>query len=223
MRSVLVLSTKAPLCPQALGSGACALLLRLDGVSREVARAGARSFIDAARKSPAARPQIFVQVAPVTSDKVDDDLEALMGEGLDGVFLEACEGRHDVQQLSVKLAVREAESGLRAGELKIVALAAQTPASVFGLGAYRGASKRLVALAMDRADLPGGAQARATAAALLSLGAAAAGVSALAAAPARRGGPQVAAYADLRQEGFTGAMAFSEKEIAAINVAFGGG
>ncbi len=223
MRSVLVLSAKAPLSLQALDSGACALLLRLDGVSREEARAGARAFIDGAReKSAAARPQIFVQVAPAASDEIDADLETLVGEGLDGVFLEACEGGQDVQQLSVKLAVKEAEAGLPAGVLKIVALAAQTPASVFGLGSYRGASQRLVALAMDRADFLGAPQARATAGALLCLGAAAAGVSALAAAPARRGGSRVAAYADLRQEGFTGAMALSEKEVAAINVAFEG-
>jgi citrate lyase subunit beta / citryl-CoA lyase len=216
MRSVLVLSTKKPLSVRALDSGASALLLRLEGPSREEARTRTCAFLDAARMC-AVRPKVWAQVAPAPGGEIDADLEALAGEALDGVFLEACEGRQHVQQLCIKLAAREAEAGLRAGGLKIIALAAQTPASVFQLGSYRGASKRLAGLAMDEAELPGGARARATAQSLLALGAAAAGVSALAAWPAWPGVP----LADLQREGFAGVMAFSAEDIPAIDAAFG--
>ncbi|MBU6528009.1 aldolase [Methylocystis sp. MJC1] len=212
MRSVLVLSANERLSMRALESGAAALLMRLGGApSRAEARSRARAFVEIARKRER-RPRLFVQVAPVNGGEVDDDLKAIVGEGLDGVFLEGCEGRADVQWLAVKLAVMEAESGLPAGALKIVALAAQTPAAVFQLGRYKGASPRLAALALDESGLPGGAQARATTRALLALGAAAAGVSAIEAPGA--------ALAVARREGFEGFMAFSEEEIAAIEAVF---
>ncbi|BDV35303.1 aldolase [Methylocystis iwaonis] len=218
MRSVLILSADGPLPMRALECGAAALLLRLGGAhSRDDARARARAFVEAARMR-GERPRLFVQVAPVESREIDGDLEAIVCAGLDGVFLEGCEGRGDVQGLSVKLSVREAEAGLPAGALAIVALAAQTPAAVFQLGCYKGASRRLAALAMDESALPGGAQARAAARALLALGAAAAGVSALDMAPVSGEGALAAA----RREGFAGVIAFSEAEIAAIEAIFGG-
>lgn len=201
---------------RALDSGAAALLLRLGGaLSRNDARARARAFVEAARMR-GERPRLFVQVAPVTSREIDGDLDAIICAGLDGVFLEGCEGRGDIQGLSVKLSVREAEAGLPAGALAIVALAAQTPAAVFQLGGYKGASPRLAALAMDESVLPGGAQARAAARALLALGAAAAGVSALDLAAGE------GALAAARREGFAGVIAFSEAEIVAIEAIFGG-
>lgn len=201
---------------RALDSGAAALLLRLGGAfSRDDARARARAFVETARLR-AGRPRLFAQVAPVTSSEIDGDIEAIVCAGLDGVFLEGCEGRGDVQALSVKLSVKEAEAGLPAGRLAIVALAAQTPAAVFQLGRYKGVSPRLAALAMDETELPGGAQARAAARALLVLGAAAAGVSALDMAAGE------GAFAASRGEGFAGVMTFSEAEIAAIEAIFGG-
>lgn len=216
MRSVLVLPADGPLPMRALESGAAALLLRLDGAfSRDEARARARDFVEAARKR-AVRPRLFAQVAPVKSAEIDGDLEAVVCAGLDGVFLEGCEERGDVQGLSVKLSVKEAEAGLPAGRLTIVACAAQTPAAVFQLGCYKGASPRLAALAMDETALPGGAQTRSAARALLVLGAAAAGVSALDTAACE------GAFAAARREGFAGVMAFSEVQIAAIEAIFGG-
>lgn len=201
---------------RALECGAAALLLRLGGaLSRDDARARARAFVETVRMR-SERPRLFAQIAPVTSAEIDGDIEAIVCAGLDGVFLEGCEGRGDVQGLSVKLSVKEAEAGLPAGRLAIVALAAQAPAAVFQLGRYKGASPRLAALAIDETALPGGAQARAAARALLALGAAAAGVSALDMAAGE------GALAASRREGFAGVMAFSEAEIAAIEAIFGG-
>lgn len=199
---------------RALESGAAVLLMRLGGpLPRAEARSRARAFVETARKRER-RPKLFVEVAPVNGAEIDDDLEAIVGAGLDGVFLEGCEERADVQRLAVKLSVMEAERGLPDGALEIAALAAQTPASVFQLGRYKGASSRLVALALDENGPPGGAQARATARALLALGAAAAGVSAIE-APAPG-----AALAAARGEGFEGFMAFSTEEIAAIDALY---
>jgi citrate lyase subunit beta/citryl-CoA lyase len=224
-RSVLVLSAdRRKSAIDALSSGASALLLRLGpagGLARDEARDWARGFIEAARRRDN-RPDIYIQIAGLRSADSEEDVAALAIAGVDGFFLEGCEGRVDVQQLSVRLAAREAEAELAPGALRIVALAAQTPAGVFALGDYAGASSRLAALAMDDAALPAGAAARAMARTLLALGAAAAEVGALDAAPTSRGSALEAACQSVRRDGFSGLVTAAAGEIPVINRVFGG-
>jgi citrate lyase subunit beta/citryl-CoA lyase len=219
MRVILILSAGAGILPMdALTSGASALLLRLgpeEGAAREEARAFARACLETARgRTP--RPAIFAQVASVKSPASEADLDAVVAPGLDGVFLEGCEGRVDMQQAAARLAIREAAFDLPEGSLRIVALAAQTAAGVFALGGYRGASPRLAALAMDETPLPGGAAARGVARTALVLGAAAAGVPALDAAPRVGAGALEEACRAARREGFAGLMTPRPGEIPAI-------
>ncbi len=225
MRAILLLTAdRRQPAVDALASGACALLLRLapaDAPTREEARVQARRFVEAARGSPS-RPRLFVQIPAVRDEALDADLAAFAIEGVDGFFLEGCEGRADVQRLSAKLAVREAEAGLKAGAFRIVAFAAQTPAGVFALGAYAGASARLAGLAMDDGPLPGGATARAAARALLALGAAAAGVPAFDLAPVSRGAAFETACRAIRRDGFSGLLTPAAADIDAIRRAFPG-
>ncbi|MEK4033619.1 aldolase [Methylocystis sp. IM3] len=225
MRSVLALpADRRKSAIDALSCGASALLLRLGpagGLARDEARLWARGFIEAARGREG-RPRFFVQIPALREEAAEEDVAALSIAGVDGFFLEGCEGVADLQHLSVRLAVREAEAGLAPGALRIVALAAQTPAGVFALGKYAGASTRLAALAMDDAPLPGGASARAMARTLLTLGAAAAGVGALAAAPPSRGSALEAGCQAVLRDGFSGLVTAAAGEIPVINRVFGG-
>jgi citrate lyase subunit beta / citryl-CoA lyase len=220
MRAILILTACGGVSPMdALGSGASALILRLgsdaEGPARVEARAFAKSCLEMARLRPAG-PEIFAQIAPATREESEADLDALVAPGLDGVFVEGCEGRADVQRLAARLAVREAASSLPEGALRIVALAAQTPAGIFALGEYEGASPRLAALAMDETALPGGAASRGVARALLVLGAAAAGVPALDIAPRARGGALEEACRAAARDGFSGFMTPRVGEIPQI-------
>lgn len=231
MRSCLILPADAEqaLAP-ALGCGAAALLLRLgppvENEARRRARERARLVITEARCRPAA-PRIFVQVAPARSAVVEADLDALAGALPGGVFLEACAGRADLQQLSVKLAVREAAGGVAEGSMSIIALAAQTPAAIFQLGTYAGASPRLTALAYDEASLldamsgaiAEGAAPLSAARALLVFAAAAAGVPALDCAP-KDGAKLETACAAARRDGFSGMLAQAPDQIGVIKAAF---
>lgn len=224
MHSVLVLAAdrRKPTI-DALSCGAAAILLRPragSGMTRAEARDWARGFIEAARGRDG-RPRLFAEIAPLREADAEADVSALAIPGLDGVFLQGCDGRAAVQQLSVRLAAREAEAGLPAGAVKIVALAAQTPAGVFALGGYAGASSRLAALAIDETPLPGGATARAAARTLLALGAAAAGAPALDIAPPSRGSGMEEACRAIRREGFSGLMTASAGEIPLLNRVFG--
>lgn len=136
----------------AASCGADALVLDLggwtNGDERARARAAARRFLLEA-KGAKARPACFVLVAPLDSAAIDNDLEATVPAGADGVFLSQACGGASIQHLSAKLAAREAECGRDDGATRIVAMATQTPAAIFELATYAGASRRLAALAFD--------------------------------------------------------------------------
>jgi citrate lyase subunit beta/citryl-CoA lyase len=59
----------------------------------------------------------------------------------------------DVQHLGAKLAVREAECGYSDGVTKIIAIATETAGSIFHMGTYAGASRRLAGLTWGAEDL----------------------------------------------------------------------
>jgi citrate lyase subunit beta/citryl-CoA lyase len=165
----------------------------------------------------------------------DADLDAIMPCRPDG-FLIATQSGVDVQHLSVKLAVREAELGLDEGTTKIIGLAAGTSASVFRLESYVGASRRLAALVFAEAELAAAlgiaprdplesplAQPLATVRSLLLLAANAAQVMAIDSAsplttdPAALGRECEAA----RRAGFSGKLALDGAQVAIINAMFG--
>jgi citrate lyase subunit beta/citryl-CoA lyase len=83
----------------------------------------------------------------------EDHLTLLIQSGVDGVFLETCDGRNDLQHLSIKLSVSEATLGLANGVTPIIAQAAATPQSVFFLNSYAQATPRLQGMVFDEARL----------------------------------------------------------------------
>jgi len=229
MRACLILDSDASDedLAAALGCGADALLLRLGPCVEDDARRGARAracaLIGAARQNSGA-PKLFVDVAPVESELIDADLDALFGPGPDGVFLPACDGAASLQRLAVKLAVREAQAGIADGATGVGAFVGGDPAGVLALRSLAGASPRLAALAFDEAGLraalgvaEGGGAAIETARALVVLAAASAGVPALA-PPVRPG--QEGAYAAARRDGFAGAMAADPGQAARLHDVF---
>jgi citrate lyase subunit beta/citryl-CoA lyase len=207
----------------ALVCGADALLLRLGPCVENEARRGARAracaIIEEARRMSRA-PKLFVEVAPVESELIEADLDALFGPAPDGVFLPSCRGVESLQRLSVKLAVREAQAGLPDGVTRIGAFVGGDPAGVLALRSLASATPRLAALAFDEAALSaslglteaGGAAIEMARAAVV-LAAASAGVPALA-PPVQIG--QEAAYAAARRDGFAGAMALRPEQVAHI-------
>ena len=118
------------------------------------ARDAAREAIAAARRDAAlARRRIFVRINALDSGLADADLDAVMQAGPEAILLPKCASGRDVQQLGAKLAVREAENALPDGATCILALATETAASLFNLGTYAGASRRLRGLTWGAEDL----------------------------------------------------------------------
>ena len=138
-------------------------------------------------------------------------------------------------QLGHYLAALEAAAGLEIGRTGIFPIATETPASLFALGSYAGASSRLVGLTWGAEDLPTalGATISRTedgqytdacrlARTLCLAGAAAAGVPAIETVyPAFRDLDGLRDYAARgRREGFTGMMAIHPSQVSVINDVF---
>ena len=206
--------------------GDCSLALSLD-LRRAALVLDAGSAIDmlAALKARDGRPQLYVRLSPLDSDRVDAELDAILPLAPDGVVLAACRGGADVQRLGVKLAVREALHDLPAGSTRIVAMVAAR--ALLGLSSYVGCSPRLHALGWDADALAADLGVRNRDASPLRsardwvlIAARAAGVAALDATldglPGLRAETQRA-----RDDGFSGKFARTVAEAEAIAAAFG--
>jgi citrate lyase subunit beta / citryl-CoA lyase len=157
MRSLLFVPGDSPRkLEKALQAGADALILDLeDSVAfseKEGARRTTAAFLAEARQA-AERPRLFVRVNSLSTGLTDADLDGVMAGAPDGIMLPKAVGGPDVAHLGAKLAVREAEHGLDDGGTRIVAIATETAASLFVLGGFAGASRRLAGLAWGAEDL----------------------------------------------------------------------
>jgi citrate lyase subunit beta/citryl-CoA lyase len=219
-------------------AGADVLLLDLEdsvGLDRKPA---ARDMAAAWLATPG-RVAAYVRVNAFDTGLTFTDLAAVIAGRPEGIMLPKCAGPEDVRRLDAALSALEAREGIAAGATKILPIATETPAALFTLGAYAGASARLSALTWGGEDLASAVGARGNkhadgkggggfddlfriARALCLAGASAAGVPAL-----------DSVYPDFRDEagfglecaearrmGFGGKCAIHPGQVAAINAAF---
>jgi citrate lyase subunit beta/citryl-CoA lyase len=141
---------------KSLTSGADCLILDLEDSVAEAnkpkARLQAADFLaTAAAQSP--RPHLYVRINGLGTDLAEADLAAVMRAAPDGIMLPKCLNGASVQHLGAMLAVKEAEHDLADGATRIIAIATETAASLFGLASYANASPRLRGLAWGAEDL----------------------------------------------------------------------
>lgn len=212
---------------KALKAGADGLILDLEDSVAPPAKADARKAV-AEFIQRHSDHCLWVRINPLSSVECDRDLAAILRAHPDGIVLPKAEGGASVAELARRLA-----KGGNA-TAKILAIATETPASIFMLGTFVGA-KRLAGLTWGAEDLPaavGAATSREEdgrftppyelARSLCLFGAAAAGVSAIETVyPAFRDLEGLAAYASRgRRDGFTGMMAIHPDQVKVINEAF---
>lgn len=178
---------------------------------------------------------IYIRVNDLASALTDDDLGALIPARPDGIMLPKSNSGQDVQQLSAKLRVREAENGLPDGSIKILPIITETPAGVLAAATYAGASARLAGLTWGAEDLSAAIGARSArdghgrytdvfrhARLTTILAAGAAEVAAIDTVfPNFRDMAAFAAEcAEAERDGFTGKMAIHPDQVPVINAAF---
>jgi citrate lyase subunit beta / citryl-CoA lyase len=236
MRSLLIAPADEQRLAEALQSGADAVLVDLAQAApatRAGARAAATHFLKEARGRRGG-PALIVRIHALDSGEVDADLDAIMAGAPDAILLPGSLGAPSVQQLSAKLAVREAKLSLADGATRIIAVS-DTAQSLFSMGSYRGSSARLAGIAWsaqalradigaeaDRDRLGGAFGPYRLARDLTLLAATSAGVAAIDAVfPDARDlmGLRAEALA-ARRDGFAGKMAIDPAQAAILNDVF---
>ncbi len=236
MRSLLIAPADEKRLAEALASGADAVVVDLACAAageRVAARATAAGFLRRARARPGG-PALVVAVNPLDSGETDADLDAVMCHAPDAVMLPGGFGAASVQQLSAKLAVREADFDLADEATQIIAVV-DTARAVLGVASYRVSSGRLAGIAWSAASLRAdvgaendrdqhGAYAGAFRLArdLTLLAAAAAGVAAIDATfadAADLAGLRAEAIA-ARRDGFSAKLAISPEQAGVVNEVF---
>jgi citrate lyase subunit beta/citryl-CoA lyase len=217
-------------------SGADVLILDLEDAvaagSKAAARERAAEYI--AARSAGAIP-LHVRVNGLRSGALEADLDAIVPAGPDAILLPKAESGSDIMLLSAMIAAREAKAGIDDGAIEIHAIATETAGAIFGFGSYKGASRRLTALAWSSEDLTVALGAETNrdatgaftdtfrlARALCLYGAAHAGVT-----PIDRVFPNFRDLDDLRSEclaarrdGYTAKLAIHPDQVAVINEVF---
>jgi citrate lyase subunit beta / citryl-CoA lyase len=136
-----------------LESGADAVILDLEdsvaAANRPTARRLAREFLEAHGPT---RIRRYVRINPLASGLALDDLAATVAGRPDGILLPKCVPE-DVRTADHYLSAFEAAAGAPVGGTRIIAIATETPAALFALGGYAGASPRLEAITWGAEDL----------------------------------------------------------------------
>jgi citrate lyase subunit beta/citryl-CoA lyase len=222
-----------------LASGADALILDLEdsvsGPRKVAARALAAQYIADARPR-AGRPRLYVRINALETDLWQDDVAGVIGARPEGILLPKPRSGDDVHKLSLALRHGEEHAGAAVGSTRIVAIATETPVSLFQLHTYADSSSRLEALTWGGEDLAAAVGAASNREAdgrtwsspyrlardLTLFAAAAAGVEAIDTVFVNlhdAEGLALEARAAAR-DGFTGKMAIHPGQIAAIDAAF---
>lgn len=141
---------------KAANSGADALILDLeDSVAQSrkpEARATVASFL-ADTDRTAATPWFIVRINALDTGMSDDDLAAIVSAAPDAVLLPKAGSGADIQDLSARIGVHEAEAGLALGKIRIHALMTETAGGMLAARTFAAKSERLAALAWGAEDL----------------------------------------------------------------------
>jgi citrate lyase subunit beta/citryl-CoA lyase len=217
------------------GAGADVVIVDLEDSVAPQNKASAREIAARFIVENRTSSTIYVRVNDLSSGLTDDDLAALVSAKPDGIMLPKSNSGQDVQQLSAKLRVHEAENGLPDGGIKILPIITETAGGVLAAASYPGASARLAGLTWGAEDLSAAIGARAArdengrytdvfrlARTMTILAAGAAEVEAIDTVfPAFR---DMAAFeaecVEAERDGFTGKMAIHPAQVPVINAAF---
>ena len=141
---------------KAMSSGADALIIDLEDSiafdSKAHARDSAAAFLKDAMANTQ-RPYLMVRVNGLQTGLTDADFDAIAPAKPDAIMLPKAEGGAAIVHADAKLAVREAQTDLPEGHIKILPIATETAAALFMVGTFAGASARLIGMTWGAEDL----------------------------------------------------------------------
>jgi citrate lyase subunit beta/citryl-CoA lyase len=154
MRCLLFVPGDSPRKFEKAAAGpADALILDLEDAVATARKAEARALTRTMLDAPRGSQLRFVRVNALDTGLALQDLAAVMPGRPDGIVLPKCAEAGQVRQVSHWLDAFEAASGIAAGRTRILGIATETAASLFGLGGYAAAGPRLCGLMWGAEDL----------------------------------------------------------------------
>ena len=139
------------------GGPADALILDLeDAVAKErlgIARGMVGEYLKASRAKSGAQER-WVRINPMSTADALPDLAAIVAGAPDGIVVPKTNSANDAILLDHYLTALETREGVEVGATKILAVATETPAAMFTLGSFSGATPRLYGMTWGAEDLP---------------------------------------------------------------------
>ena len=135
------------------GTRADAVVLDLEDSVRPADRPAARRWINGLLRNGLGTGQrVFVRVNALdAAADLDADLQAVIGEGLEGLVLPMLKSAADVHAFERRVAGAERAAGLPVGKVRFVCLL-ETPAAILAAAEIAKASLRTIALSFGDAD-----------------------------------------------------------------------
>jgi citrate lyase subunit beta / citryl-CoA lyase len=154
MRSMLFVPGDSPRKFEKAGqTSASALILDLEDSVVADKKAEARGLTRTMLNGQRSGPELYVRVNALDTGMTLQDLAAVIPAAPNGIVLPKSRCGDDVRQLALWLDAFEAAAGSDPGSTRIVVVATETAASVFGLGTYKDSSPRLTGLMWGAEDL----------------------------------------------------------------------
>jgi citrate lyase subunit beta/citryl-CoA lyase len=137
------------------GGAADALILDIEDSVAPERKAIARDMVGAYLKSQtgARKQKLWVRINPLDTADALLDLAAIVAGRPDGLMLPKASGADDVVLLDHYLKALEVRDGVEQGVTKVIVVATETGASMFGLGTYSKNTPRLQGLTWGAEDL----------------------------------------------------------------------
>ena len=122
-------------------SAADALILDLEDAVAPARKGAARGTCLKALQAADTNKTLFVRVNALDTGETRADLEAVLPGRPYGIVLPKCRGAEDMKEVGKMLAVLEAREGIERGATRILPIATENGASMFGLGTYTGVER----------------------------------------------------------------------------------
>lgn len=137
----------------AITGAADALILDLEDSVAAAGKEAARGTVRAMLQGERGRQAIYVRVNALDTGLTLGDLAAVIPGAPSGIVLPKSASADDVALVSAWLDGLEAAHGVPQGTTRIIPIATETAASIFGLASYRSAGPRLHAMMWGAEDL----------------------------------------------------------------------
>ena len=119
-----------------LASAADALILDLEDAVAPARKAAARELVAKTLAASGGAKTLFVRINALDTADALPDLAAVTAARPFGIVLPKCRGGEDVRVLADRLSQLEAKAGVAPGQTRILPIATENGASMFGLGSY---------------------------------------------------------------------------------------